>query len=353
MLNAAEMNKFSHLSFNAAVASLLLVLVTVLLGGCDKPAEAIKISGPTMGTSYNITLYPAAGQSLDSSQVQQQIDESLKRINQQMSTWIKDSEISLFNKSQTTEWYPVSLEFAEVVEAAQSISKLSNGAFDITVGPLINLWGFGKDFKNNNPDDAAIAAAKANIGYQQLQVRLSPPALKKQIPQLQINLSAIAKGYGVDAIADQLAAAGVNDYLVEIGGEIRANGAKPNKSLWRIAIEKPSTKKRSIQQGILLDNTGVATSGDYRNYFEREGKRYSHTIDPETGKPITHTLASITVLHNSAMMSDGLATAIMVLGESKAKEFIANNKLTAYMISRDKNGFSNWHNFADELFIKP
>ena len=347
------MNKFSHLNFNTVVFSLSLILVTTLLSSCDKPVEAIKISGPTMGTSYNITLYPAVDKSLDSKQVQHRIDESLRRVNQQMSTWIKDSEISLFNKTQSTDWYPVSFEFAKVVEAAQSISKLSNGAFDITVGPLINLWGFGEDFKNNNPDDDAISAARANIGYQKLQVRLSPPALKKQIPQLQINLSAIAKGYGVDAIADQLEAAEVDDYLVEIGGEIRANGAKPNKSLWRIAIEKPSTKERSIQQGILLDNTGVATSGDYRNYFEREGKRYSHTIDPATGKPITHTLASITVLHNSAMMADGLATAIMVLGESKAKEFIANNKLSAYMISHDKEGFSNWHNFADKLFIKP
>jgi len=345
------MNKFSTLNFNAAAASMLLT--AMLLTSCDKPAEAIKISGSTMGTTYNITLYPSGDKPLDSKQVKQQIDESLKRINQQMSTWIKNSEISLFNKSQSTDWYRVSAEFAQVVEAAQSISKISNGAFDVTVGPLIDIWGFGKDFKNNNPDEAAIAAAKKNTGYQKLEVRLSPPALRKQIPQLQINLSAIAKGYGVDSIADQLATAGVTDYLVEIGGELRANGAKPNKSLWRIAIEKPSTKERSIQQGILLEDIGVATSGDYRNYFEREGKRYSHTIDPETGKPITHTLASITVLHRSAMMADGLATAIMVLGESKAKEFIAHNKLSAYMISRDKNSFSSWHNFSNSLFIKP
>ncbi|MGB1310216.1 MAG: FAD:protein FMN transferase [Leucothrix sp.] len=347
------MNKFSLLNFNSVVRLCLMVLLTTQLSSCDRPIEAIKLSGPTMGTTYNITLYLTKGQTLDSKQVQQQIDDSLIRINQQMSTWIKDSEISLFNKSESTEWYPVSAEFAAVVEAAQSISQLSNGAFDITVGPLINIWGFGKDFKNNNPDDATIAAAKANTGYQQLAVRRSPPALKKQIPQLQINLSAIAKGYGVDAIADQLTKAGISSYLVEIGGEIRANGIKPNQSLWRIAIEKPTTKERSIQQGLLLDNTGVATSGDYRNYFERNGKRYSHTINPETGKPITHQLASITVLHKSAMMADGLATAMMVLGEDKAKRFIADNKLSAYMVSRDKKGFSNWHNFSDELLIKP
>ena len=347
------MNKFSPLNFKALISSLFVIILTSQLVSCDQPVEAIKISGPTMGTTYNITLYPAKETTLDPKQTQQQIDESLKRINQQMSTWIKDSEISLFNKSESTDWYPVSEEFAEVVEAAQSISKLSNGAFDITVGPLINIWGFGKDFKNNNPDDSTIAAAKENTGYQKLEVRLSPPALKKQIPQLQINLSAIAKGYGVDAIANELSESGIESYLVEIGGEIRANGVKPNKSLWRIAIEKPSTKERSIQQGILLNNTGVATSGDYRNYFERDGKRYSHTINPETGKPITHQLASVTVLHKSSMMADGLATAIMVLGDNEAKTFISDNKLNAYMISRDKDGFSNWHNFSDETLIKP
>ena len=345
------MNKFLPLNSKLTRALFALFLATQL-SGCDTPVEAIKISGPTMGTTYNITLYPKE-KTLDPKQVQQQVNESLKRINQQMSTWIKDSEISLFNKSQSINWYPVSKEFAEVVDAAQSISETSNGAFDITVGPLIDIWGFGKDFKNNNPDASTIAAAQAKIGYQKLEVRHTPPALKKQFPQLQINLSAIAKGYGVDVIAEQLAAVGIDDYLVEIGGEIRANGSKPNQSLWRIAIEKPSTTERSIQQGLMLKNIGVATSGDYRNYFEREGKRYSHTIDPQTGKPITHKLASVTVLHKSAMMADGLATAIMVLGENKAKAFIELNKLNAYTISRDKEAFSSWNNFPDETFIKP
>lgn len=315
--------------------------------------EAVKISGPTMGTSYNITLFPAKGVTLDGKSLKGSIDESLTRINQQMSTWVKDSEISLFNQSQSTEWYPISPEFAKVVTAAQDISKRSNGAFDVTVGPLIRMWGFGKDFKNNNPDQASIDTAIQNIGYQKLEVRLSPPALRKQIPQLQINLSAIAKGYAVDAIAEHVSQQNISSYLVEIGGEIRANGVKVNGDLWRIAIEKPSSKERSVQQGILLKDTGVATSGDYRNYVERDGKRYSHTIDPSTGKPIIHQLASITILHDSVMMADGLATAVMVLGEKKGKTFIADNKLKAYMIVRDENGFSSWNNFPDETFIKP
>ena len=347
------MNKFSLLNFKFILTITAAALPALQVSGCSKPVEAVKISGPTMGTSYNITLFPAEGVTLNAERLQKSIDDSLKAINQQMSTWVKDSEISLFNQSQSTDWYPVSSEFAQVTAAAQDISKKSGGAFDVTVGPLIRIWGFGKDFTNNNPDQASIDGAIQNIGYQKLEVRLSPPALRKQIPQLQINLSAIAKGYAVDAIAEQVSTKDVSSYLVEIGGEIRANGVKVNGDLWRIAIEKPSTKERSIQQGILLKDTGVATSGDYRNYVERDGKRYSHTIDPSTGKPITHQLASITILHDSAMMADGLATAIMVLGEEKGKTFIADNQLKGYMITRDKDDFSVWNNFPDDTFIKP
>lgn len=347
------MNKFLILNFKLLVTLIAVALLALQAAGCSKPVEAVKISGPTMGTSYNITLFPAEDATLDAEDLKKSIDVSLNRINQQMSTWVKDSEISLFNQSQSTDWFPVSEDFAKVVSAAQDISRRSNGAFDVTVGPLIRMWGFGKDFKNNNPDQASIDAAIQNIGYQKLEVRLSPPALRKHIPQLQINLSAIAKGYGVDAIAEHVSQQNISSYLVEIGGEIRANGVKQNGDLWRIAIEKPSSKERSIQQGILLKNTAVATSGDYRNYVERDGKRYSHTIDPSTGKPITHQLASITILHDSAMMADGLATAVMVLGEEKGRAFIAENTLKAYMITRNKEGFSSWNNFPDDVFIKP
>jgi len=347
------MNKFSLLPFKSLLTFTALLLLATHLSGCSKPVEATKISGPTMGTSYNITLFPAKGKELDSAALQTQIDNSLNRINQQMSTWIKDSEISNFNNAQTTEWFPVSAEFAKVTQAAQSISKLSDGAFDITLGPLITLWGFGKDFKNNNPSDEAILEAKKLVGYENLEVRSNPPALRKSVPALQISLGAIAKGYAVDAIADELAAVGITDYLVGIGGEIRANGRKVNGSLWRIAIEKPSTKERSIQHGLVLEDIGVATSGDYRNYFEREGKRYSHTINAVTGKPITHQLASITVLHKSEMMADGFATAIMVLGEEKGKTFIKDNDLQGYSITRRGDDFVTWDNLPAETNIKP
>ncbi len=347
------MNKSSLLPFKTLLTFTALLLLTAQLSGCSKPVEATKISGKTMGTSYHITLYPAEGQTLDGDALKTKIDNSLTRINQQMSTWIKDSEISNFNNSQSTEWFPVSAEFMKVTQAAQTISKLSDGAFDITLGPLISLWGFGKDFKNNNPSDEAIIEAKKAVGYKNLEVRENPPALRKSIPALKINLSAIAKGYGVDAIADELAASGINDYLVEIGGEIRANGKKNNGSLWRIAIEKPSTKERSIERGLVLEDIGVATSGSYRNYFEREGKRYSHTINAVTGKPITHQLASVTVLHKSSMMADGFATAIMVLGEDKGKKFIEENGLLGYTISGGVNGFNNWDNLPPETYIKP
>ena len=347
------MNKFLLLPFKSLLTLTALVLLTTQLSGCSEPVEATKITGPTMGTSYHITLYPAEGKTLDSKVLQTKIDKSLVRINQQMSTWIEDSEISNFNNSQSTEWFPVSPEFLKVTQAAQTISQLSDGAFDITLGPLITLWGFGKDFKNNNPSDEAILEAKKSVGYQNLEVRENPPALRKSIPALRINLSAIAKGYAVDAIADELAASGISDYLVEIGGEIRASGRKINGSLWRIAIEKPSTKERAIQRGLVLEDIGVATSGSYRNYFERDGKRYSHTINAVTGKPITHQLASISVLHKSAMMADGFATAIMVLGEEKGKQFIEENGLLGYTITRSGESFTSWDNLPPETYIKP
>lgn len=349
------MSRFSIPNFKFIVAALCIGIIAAQLGSCSQPAEAIKLSGPTMGTRYNITLYPPEDVELDAKVIQQEIDASLVRINQQMLTYIKDSEISRFNDSQSTDWFPISPEFLKVTAAAQAISAMSKGAFDITVGPLVDLWGFGPNFKNNNPDDEAIEAARALMGYQRLELQQSPPALRKQIAGLRIDLSAIAKGYAVDALAEQLEAKGITSYLVEVGGEIRAHGRKVNGDLWRIAIEKPSTTERIIQEGILLDNVGVATSGDYRNYFERDGERYSHTIDPATGKPIKHRLASVTVLHESSMMADGLATALMVLGEKQGETFLKDNNLSGYMISRaaNGNGFESWNNFSEALFIKP
>jgi len=248
--------------------------------------------------------------------------------------------LSQFNRSQAAGWIDASRELVEVLKQAQHVSVLTNGAFDVTVGPLVNLWGFGPLPGNDQvPSEQEIREAMNRVGYTGLQVRSSPPGIRKDRPDLYVDLSAIAKGYAVDAVAEHLQALGIDDYMVEIGGEIQAKGRNARDRLWRIAIEKPSTGSRSLHRVIELSNVGIATSGDYRNYFEKEGKRYSHTIDPMTGRPVTHKLASVTVAHPSTMQADALATALMALGPEAGYRFAEQHKLAAFFIVNSDDGF--------------
>ncbi|MCP5103708.1 MAG: FAD:protein FMN transferase [bacterium] len=290
-----------------------------------------------MGTTYMIKL--VKGGDTDAQKLQADIDVLLKRVNQQMSTWLKDSEISRFNQYSETGWFDVSADTAVVFSEALNISELSGGAFDITVGPLINLWGFGPGNKKRQvPGEEQIKEIMAGIGYQKLSVRQSPPALKKEEPALYCSLAAIAKGFGVDKTAEYLDSKGFIHYLVEIGGEVRARGFRPGGKPWRIGIAVPDGSQ-SYQKIVLLKNISMATSGDYHNYFEKDGVRYSHTIDPVTGWPITHKLASVTVLHESCMRADALATAINVLGPEKGYELAIKKNLPVFLIVKGANGF--------------
>ncbi len=296
-----------------------------------------------MGTFWHVTVVDS--DTVDKKRLDQLIKQELLAINQQFSTYIADSEISQFNNLQSTESFKVSKAVVSVVKAANSLSEKTNGAFDITVAPLINLWGFGPKITLNQPSESSIQKAKKTTGYQHLKTLLNPPQLKKHIPQLKIDLSAIAKGYGVDRVATLLDQHRIQNYLVEIGGELKVKGQNPKAEKWQIAIEKPVINHANInqklaQQIIPLENIAVATSGDYHNYFEEKGVRFSHTIDPKSGKPVTHQLASVTVFHESAMMADGLATAIMVLGDKKGLAFAKQEGLEVYMIIRKDHGFS-------------
>jgi thiamine biosynthesis lipoprotein len=206
------------------------------------------------------------------------------------------------------------------------------------VGPLVNLWGFGPEYKPEVvPSAEIIAETRARIGLKNL--HLNGNKLSKSIPNLYVDLSTIAKGYGVDLIAEYLESIGLNNYLVEIGGEMRIKGFKHTGELWHVAIEKPITKERTVQQVIVPKDNAVATSGDYRNYIEVEGQRYSHIIDPESGKPINHKLVSVTVIHPSSMTADGLSTALMVMGEDEAMAFATKHNIAAYIISKTEDGF--------------
>ncbi len=317
---------------------MLLVLFVV---ACDRKAVEAQFhyAGLALGTSFSVKI-SRMPEGIDPAWLKDQIDLKIDEIDRSMSTYRQDSELSSFNHSRITEWQPVSEALAKLVLEALEISHWSGGAFDVTVGPLVNLWGFGPDPKSQQtPPDAMIAAARERVGYDKLAVRLQPPALAKRIPDLYVDLSAIAKGYAVDNVALHLEGLGIHDYMVEIGGELCLKGLSPRGGPWRIAIERPVAKVREVEKILALTNISVATSGDYRNYFEIEGRRFSHTIDPRTGRPITHRLASVTVLSHTTRHADALATALMVLGPEVGFARAEKENIKALFIVKNDDGF--------------
>ena len=288
-----------------------------------------------MGTSYSIQWSDTAT-SISIPELANQVEQRLARINSLMSTYIPNSQLSEFNQSHETGWHKVDPELAKLVAVALSISQQSEGAFDITVGPLVNLWGFGPgDATFNFPTDTEINIAMRSIGYKYLEARLDPPALNKKISDLYVDLSAIAKGYAVDAVAQILKENNFHNYMVEIGGEVKGRGVAPHGNPWRIGIETPNVQRGNIEQIVSLKDVGVATSGDYRNFIEHKGKRYSHTIDPRSGYPVSHNLGSATIIHESTAVADAWATAFMVLGAEKSYQLSKENNLSGVLITRD------------------
>lgn len=299
----------------------------------------VTFTGPTMGTEYTVKISDLpTGVSREG--LQGDIERILKRIDGRMSTYKQDSELSRFNKQQSADWFEVSSETVLVIDEALRVSRLTDGAFDITVGPVVNLWGFGPVHREEAiPSDDAIRKALQRVGYAHIDTRKSPPAIRKDRADVEIDLSAIAKGYAVDQIGGHLESVGVSNYLVEIGGELRARGQKAPATPWKVGIEKPIPNGRAVQRVASLEDQAMATSGDYRNFFERNEQRFSHTINPRTGRPITHTLASVTVIDTTSMHADAMATALMVLGPEAGYELAKREKLAALFIIRNSDGF--------------
>ncbi len=327
----------------SACLCLLLTIVFLNGAGCRQKAVhssgPIAISGETMGTLYNIKIADLP-QGTTRQELASCIEAELDRINDQMSIYRSESEISRFNRHEAERWLEVSPETAQVVHEALLMSEATGGAFDITVAPLVNLWSFGPENRDQTvPTDQEIRTAMTRIGYRNVQVRISPPALRKLKGDVQINLAAMAKGFGVDRIAELLERTGISGYIVEIGGEIRAHGSKPRGSPWTVGIETPTEGRFGIQEVLSLHNGALATSGDYRNFFKTDGKRYSHTIDPRTGRPVVHDLASVTVIADDCMKADGWATALMVLGPGKGYQFAKDHGLAALFLIRSAEGF--------------
>lgn len=308
-------------------------------------SKQLHLQGSTMGTTYSIKATLKPEQQVDEKAIKMAVDRRLAQVNHTMSTYDPTSELSQFNQSTSNEPLPVSTELAYVIDEAIRLAEISDGALDVTVGPLVNLWGFGPEGRPNKvPDDATVARIREKVGIEHL--ILSGKGLKKTRPDLYVDLSTIAKGYGVDVIADYLIAEGFADFMVEIGGELRVKGVNAQGQPWRIAIEKPVVGERALQRIITPKENGVATSGDYRNYFEKEGMRYSHIIDPDTARPINHKLVSVTVLHPSSMTADGLSTMLMVLGPERGLALAESLKLPVLMIVKTESGF-------DEIVTEP
>lgn len=341
---------------HSVVKTWLAFGLAFFLAGCGqenvKTHPEIHITGSTMGTYYSIKVADDAIQ--DEASFQTEVDELLERVNDQMSTYRPESELSRFNQSRDNRPVVVSRDTARVVTESLHLGRETRGALDVTVGPLVNLWGFGPDKRPTKvPSDELIAQTRQKTGLGNLHVITSADAdtLQKDIPDLYVDLSSIAKGFGVDKVAEYLEARGSRNYLVEIGGELRINGVNGKGHPWRVAIEKPTANLGSVQEVIQVGDNGVATSGDYRNYYEMDGQRFSHTIDPATGKPIHHRLVSVTVVHPSCMTADGLATALTVMGPEKGMAYATEQGLAIFMVTKTDEGFEESYSPAFQPFL--
>lgn len=285
-----------------------------------------------MGTTYSVKV-AAAPAGVDSHALRVATDQVLKRIDRSMSGYRADSEISRFNAAVATDWFDVSADLATVVDYALNVSRESGGAFDITVAPLVTAWGFGaKGEPVDLPTEAELTELKARIGYHLLHARLEPPALRKENPSLVLDLNAIAPGYAVDLLAARLQAMHIDNFMIDIGGEVRAKGRNARGQLWRIAVERPVDAEPEPYTIVQLDNAAVTTSGEYRQYYERDGRRYSHTIDPRTGRPVEHSLAAVVVVGPTSMHTDAWATAFNVLGTQAGHELATRLRMPVLFI---------------------
>lgn len=323
----------------------LLIVGILILGGLSvyrlllapPPGPYTSLSGTTMGTTWSVHV---ASEDMGPSAMRRTaaaIQASLDEVVDHMSTWESESEISLLNRANATQPQPLSAPLLEVLTVAQTVSEKSRGAFDVTVSPLVETWGFGSATPPETlPSAEEIEEALRHTGHDLINLDETKSTLRKVDPAVEIDLSAIAKGYGVDRVAETLESLGYLDYLVEVGGELRARGSRLDGKIWRVAIEAPREGLREIHRVLELENMAMATSGDYRNFYELDGQRFSHTLDPRTGRPIEHTLASVSVLHPTAMAADAWATALNVLGPETGFEVAQDEEIAAYFISRSQ-----------------
>jgi thiamine biosynthesis lipoprotein len=318
-------------------------LLSVGLAGCDPAADPQtpdsrleNFGGPTMGSSYSVSYVRRADQP-GVAVLQPEVQAILAEVDQQMSTWRSDSDIERFNALPADSCQAMPEPVLQLVNLGEQLSQTSEGRYDLTVEPLLNLWGFGPQSRTEQvPDADQLAQARLRVGHQHL--RIEGQRLCKDAA-VEVDFNSIAAGYAVDRISARIQALGIKDFLVEATGELKAVGKKADGSPWLIGLEQPRDDQRIAQRVIALDGYGVSTSGDYRKYFLRDGHRYSHTLDALTGAPVEHALASVTVMHPSALMADGLSTLLLILGPERGWDYAEQHHIAAFFVIRDDKGF--------------
>lgn len=339
----------THLPRRGAFALLLTacLLVGGLLGACGSDAGSSRrtleeFSGSTMGTYFRVKVVMESGTAMTPerrSEVSDLIEGELERVNRLMSTYLDESEVSRFNEHRSTEPFSVSAETFTVIREAMDLGELTDGALDITVGPLVDAYGFGPDGARPEVSEGDLRRLRARVGLGHLRLDAEAQTVRKDRSGVEIDLSSIAKGRAIDLVAERLADAGYSDYMVEVGGEIRVSGQNVLGKPWRLGIERPQASRGGVQRVIELESGALATSGDYRNFRMIEGERVSHIIDPRTGRPISHWLASVSVVQPTCARADGLATAFMVLGTETAWKLAKDEDIAALFLVRDGDGF--------------
>ncbi|HEY0922042.1 FAD:protein FMN transferase [Rheinheimera pacifica] len=338
----------SRVSFLKNWLALIGLAILVSCSPSTPPTEQYQLNGNTMGTYYVVKFYTDAA--VDKTALQHQIDTELELVNDLMSTYRPESELMRFNRHSDGSVFPLSPQTHTVVAEALRIAGQTQGVLDVTVGPLVELWGFGARGRiEHAPDDAIIQQTRAVVGFDKL--TLTAQGLQKANPELAVDLSPIAKGFGVDQVAAILEQNGITNYLVEIGGEMRLKGVKPEQQPWKIAIEKPVNNERAVQRILVPGDIGVATSGDYRIYFEENGIRYSHLLDPRTGKPINNRTVSVTVLHPSCMTADGYATALNVMDSQEALAFANQHGIAVLLVVKTDDGYTELSSEAFKPYL--
>lgn len=320
--------------------ALVLVVLLWALIGCEPTDKSVRLEGSIFGTSWSLVYVPEEV-SPESSVIEASVLEAFEVVDSTMNTYVPDTALSRFNQMPVGEVIEMGWDFAYLVSEAQRITRLSDGAYDVTVGPLLDLWGFGPQGPKLYPSEQEVEAAKAVTGWSLIAWNPTNRLLSKRQSGVEIELSSIAKGYAVDLGADALDELGIENFLLEVGGEMQARGVSPRGDHWRVAIERPEMARSGVQAALSVTDVGIATSGDYRNYFEVDGVRYSHLIDPRTGYPIRHDLVSVTVIHPSTAIADAWATAMAVMGSEASLALAEARHMAIYVIRRSGDTLSS------------